>query len=581
TAAAYLLAQNGTFKGKDHHKNKSPQGRNGGGNNRSKSNDGKRGNRPSPRNGRQNDRKRNNGRSKSKQPEWMTTAPKSGDPSTKTVDGRTYHWCAKCRYGKGRWTPSHGTAEHKGKQNDSPPKNNAAATLAFVDDDFDAAAWVVEVPQYVSLLITIDALFRDFPAFFWPLAILFVSCAFPLHVVIDGFTNACIISLNWIAAQGNVGSTLILWSMAIGLSLATLKLLPSAILRKHRSTPTLWRFPAPTTIFKTILFVVCWLAHSLYWLLVPTRTNDAVAPTPPQIRRHLHGPRPRPRPNSPPLVNCSNCNARLPKCDIVFPARLCHRCLKKQNKKFRRENFPLFRSDDPTPTHRNAGRNLSNPFFDEPTCNLAEATPPCAQCHSIPCNCPSPPVARQLFPTAPIDLLTIDAITHAPSLDQILAFYFRNCFNPPSNNETVWVLSERTRMHDCGIRSAQEFLAHLPVLSMRRINMGLPTLVDSSAMERTIGYAMQNIDSASLPKLGDTLQAVFDQFHVHYDLPNDWIEQTARLLQHIGIANMADFISSTLEIPLLLAQSELPSLELLIRHACNRYVVNRIYPELL
>ena len=39
---------------------------------------------------------------------WKKVAPKAGDPQTKSADGQTYHWCAKCA----RWTASHDTAAH-------------------------------------------------------------------------------------------------------------------------------------------------------------------------------------------------------------------------------------------------------------------------------------------------------------------------------------------------------------------------------------------------------------------------------------------------------------------------------------
>lgn len=43
---------------------------------------------------------------------WKTKAPKSGEPQTKSVEGKEWHWCAKCG-DSGRWSPTHGTNEHK------------------------------------------------------------------------------------------------------------------------------------------------------------------------------------------------------------------------------------------------------------------------------------------------------------------------------------------------------------------------------------------------------------------------------------------------------------------------------------
>ena len=67
--------------------------------------------------------------SKSSKHAWKTVAPKNGEPQTKTQDGKTWHWCAKCNYGKGRWSTTHGTKEHIGK----PP--TASSHLAHESND--------------------------------------------------------------------------------------------------------------------------------------------------------------------------------------------------------------------------------------------------------------------------------------------------------------------------------------------------------------------------------------------------------------------------------------------------------------
>ena len=42
----------------------------------------------------------------------LVTPPKDGEPTTKQIDGKTMHWCQKCRRGKGRWTEDHATDKH-------------------------------------------------------------------------------------------------------------------------------------------------------------------------------------------------------------------------------------------------------------------------------------------------------------------------------------------------------------------------------------------------------------------------------------------------------------------------------------
>ena len=40
-------------------------------------------------------------------------APGDDAPKTKQFNNKTYHWCAKCKNGKGRWNVSHKTEDHK------------------------------------------------------------------------------------------------------------------------------------------------------------------------------------------------------------------------------------------------------------------------------------------------------------------------------------------------------------------------------------------------------------------------------------------------------------------------------------
>jgi hypothetical protein len=45
-------------------------------------------------------------------PSWREIAPKDGEPHTVTKNDTTYHWCSKCRRGKGLWSKTHKDADH-------------------------------------------------------------------------------------------------------------------------------------------------------------------------------------------------------------------------------------------------------------------------------------------------------------------------------------------------------------------------------------------------------------------------------------------------------------------------------------
>ena len=53
-------------------------------------------------------------RYESRIPEWKKEAPKEGEPDSIKKNDKTYHWCKKCRNGKGMWA-LHKTEEHTGK----------------------------------------------------------------------------------------------------------------------------------------------------------------------------------------------------------------------------------------------------------------------------------------------------------------------------------------------------------------------------------------------------------------------------------------------------------------------------------
>jgi GAG-pre-integrase domain/Zinc knuckle len=65
---------------------------------------------------------------------WKTLPPKHGEPESKPVDGKEYHWCSKCK----RWSPTHGTKDHK----DLKKKDNTAE--ANVQEDGLYCQWTAE-----------------------------------------------------------------------------------------------------------------------------------------------------------------------------------------------------------------------------------------------------------------------------------------------------------------------------------------------------------------------------------------------------------------------------------------------------
>ena len=68
---------------------------------------------------------------------WKLTAPQSGEPSSKTVNGRTFKWCQKC----GNWTTTHDTDSHTGNGPSINKTKDAQTNLTA----WEPSAWMVEV----------------------------------------------------------------------------------------------------------------------------------------------------------------------------------------------------------------------------------------------------------------------------------------------------------------------------------------------------------------------------------------------------------------------------------------------------
>ena len=62
---------------------------------------------------------------------WQTTPPALGEPETKTVKDKTFHWCGHCK----RWSTTHGTSTHCKKTSTTAEAN----TLQF-----DLGCWHTE-----------------------------------------------------------------------------------------------------------------------------------------------------------------------------------------------------------------------------------------------------------------------------------------------------------------------------------------------------------------------------------------------------------------------------------------------------
>jgi hypothetical protein len=74
-------------------------------------------------------------------PKWKLTAPKTGEPNTKTINGRIFKWCQKCE----NWTTTHDTDSHTGKV--SSTSNTASNTTKDAQTNLTAwepSAWMVK-----------------------------------------------------------------------------------------------------------------------------------------------------------------------------------------------------------------------------------------------------------------------------------------------------------------------------------------------------------------------------------------------------------------------------------------------------
>ena len=115
---------------------------------------------------------------------WKKVAPKTGEPETKTVNGRVFNWCQKCA----NWTTTHSTATHTGKKNsESTPSSNLAMA--------EPSAWSVIATQQQNDNATNTASF-DFSAVVLPLQVLYLvlSLSFIIATIVSNDTQVFSVS---------------------------------------------------------------------------------------------------------------------------------------------------------------------------------------------------------------------------------------------------------------------------------------------------------------------------------------------------------------------------------------------------
>jgi Zinc knuckle len=78
---------------------------------------------------------------------WTRVPPGPNQSETKNQLGKTFHWCATCK----RWTTSHGTAQHRGKQNTDEGQTTTTKVNFSVVENYAAwhcTTWVPENNPY-------------------------------------------------------------------------------------------------------------------------------------------------------------------------------------------------------------------------------------------------------------------------------------------------------------------------------------------------------------------------------------------------------------------------------------------------
>ena len=106
-----------------------------------------------------------NDRLKGAHKSWrLVVAPGSGDPQTKPVNGKTFHWCDTCK----PWMTTHSTEMHTGAKKNKPTNGSScSATVNNASLVYNASVWTTEatvVPSLSDALFFLRSLLYHFPS---------------------------------------------------------------------------------------------------------------------------------------------------------------------------------------------------------------------------------------------------------------------------------------------------------------------------------------------------------------------------------------------------------------------------------
>ena len=151
---------------------------------------------------------------------WKKTAPRPGEPLSKSVEGRAWRWCSKC----GRWSTTHGTDQHSGPTRQPGSQPQANNLVAF------PGAWAVPFPPAPTNLDTFFALLSLLP-----------GSTFPLFFAAGlGYSIALLFAPLWplLVANWTLLFPVLFWLLCLALSLTA----------PHLPPPRLHHFRHPSTI---------------------------------------------------------------------------------------------------------------------------------------------------------------------------------------------------------------------------------------------------------------------------------------------------------------------------------------------
>jgi hypothetical protein len=143
-------------------------------------------------------------KSKREKINWKYIGPKSGDPTSKTVNGTTWYWCNKCRgagNSKGRWTATHTTDTH-GSGTGSQGAGSVPATHLAELSDYSPCAWYTPT----SLTPTVKSVLGDVWILLQPL-----SAALLPHLAVSYLTWWSLTYWDTICKGADLGLATTIW----------------------------------------------------------------------------------------------------------------------------------------------------------------------------------------------------------------------------------------------------------------------------------------------------------------------------------------------------------------------------------